>query len=141
MDSDDDLSSQGDFDSDLDLKSDDEIIGDGVSKRTRSSGNPDTISDLKGANGYSWEDEYHRSWDIVKNDDGGKRPLESIIQGMIESRKKKIMKNPATPFQRGIIRTLILIIDGSLAMLEKDLRPTRFSVTLSLVQELSLIHI
>ncbi|ODV77115.1 TFIIH basal transcription factor complex, subunit SSL1 [Suhomyces tanzawaensis NRRL Y-17324] len=108
--------------------------GDGVSRRTRSSANG-AISDLKGANGYAWEDEIQRSWDIVKNDENGDRSLESIIQSMIEARKKKIMRNPSTPFQRGIIRTLIVVIDGSLAMLEKDLRPTRFAMTLSLIQE------
>ena len=36
-----------------------------------------------------------------------------------------------TPLQRGIIRHLILIIDMSLAMNEKDLRPTRYHLTLS----------
>lgn len=92
------------------------------------------VSDLKGANGYSWEDQYQRSWDIVKDEDDT-RSLETIVQKMIESRKKKIMKNPSTPFQRGIIRTLIVIIDGSLIMLEKDLRSSRFSKTLSLLQE------
>ena len=37
--------------------------------------------------------------------------------------KEEDNENPSTPFQRGIIRTLIIIIDGSLAMSEKDLRP------------------
>ena len=36
-----------------------------------------------------------------------------------------------TPLQRGIIRHLILILDMSLAMNEKDLRPTRYHLTLS----------
>lgn len=35
-----------------------------------------------------------------------------------------------TPLQRGIIRHLLLIIDLSSAMLEKDLRPTRYLLTL-----------
>lgn len=35
-----------------------------------------------------------------------------------------------TPLQRGIIRHLVLIIDLSFAMLEKDLRPTRYLLTL-----------
>lgn len=110
---------------------------DGMAKRTRSSAKPRSgnISDLKGANGgYAWEDEIQRSWDIVKDDDEG-GSLETIIQSIIENRKKKIMKNPSTPFQRGIIRTLIVIIDGSSIMIEKDLRPTRFSMTLSLLQD------
>lgn len=117
------------------------VLQDGVSRRTRSNAPPlgarSGAGDLKTINGgYSWEDEYQRPWDIVNdgNDDEG-RSLETIIQTMIESRKKKIMKNPSTPFQRGIIRTLIVIIDGSLIMLEKDLRPTRFSMVLSLLQD------
>jgi transcription initiation factor TFIIH subunit 2 len=36
-----------------------------------------------------------------------------------------------TPMQRGIIRHLILVIDMSEAMLEKDLRPTRYELTLN----------
>lgn len=35
-----------------------------------------------------------------------------------------------TPLQRGIIRHLLLIIDLSSAMSEKDLRPTRYLLTI-----------
>lgn len=109
---------------------------DGVSSRTRASGKSrGEISDLKKANGYAWEDEYQRSWDIVKDDEKGGSSFEAMVQSIIESRKKKIMKHPSTPFQRGIIRTLIVIIDGSLAMAEKDLRPTRLSMTLNYLQD------
>lgn len=124
--------------------SDSSILGDGVSKRTRSRGRSlgrqtrggPMQSNLKGnSGGYSWEDEYQRTWDIVKDDDDGVGSLQTLVQTLIESRKKKIMKNPSTPFQRGIIRTMIVIIDGSEVMLERDLRPTRFSMMLSLLQE------
>ena len=40
-----------------------------------------------------------------------------------------------TPFQRGIIRHLILILDLSEAMLEKDLRPSRHLLTLHYAQD------
>jgi transcription initiation factor TFIIH subunit 2 len=40
-----------------------------------------------------------------------------------------------TPLQRGIIRHLILLIDLSSAMAEKDLRPTRYALTLRYVGE------
>ena len=40
-----------------------------------------------------------------------------------------------TPLQRGIIRHLVLIIDLSSAMIEKDLRPTRYLLTLRYTQE------
>lgn len=114
--------------------SEEESDDDGVSGRTRSNIKP-AVSDLKGANGYSWEDEFQRPWDIVQDNEEQGASLESMIQTMIESRKKKILKNPATPFQRGIIRTLIVVIDGSLTMLDKDLRPTRFSMTLTFLQD------
>lgn len=105
----------------------------GMAKRTRSKA---TNTELKNSSGgYAWEDEYQRTWDIVKDDAEGERSLESLVQQMIEARKKKIMKNPTTPFQRGIIRTLVVVIDGSLTMLEKDLRPTRFSAMLTYLQE------
>lgn len=105
-------------------------VPDGMHKRTRSSGR-----DLKTASGaYAWEDEYQRLWDIVKDDADG-RSLELVVQNMIEARKKKIMRHATTPFQRGIIRLLVVVVDGLAAMLEKDLRPTRFLMTLLLLTD------
>lgn len=40
-----------------------------------------------------------------------------------------------TPLQRGIIRHLILIVDLSAAMTEKDLRPTRYLLTIRYCEE------
>ena len=40
-----------------------------------------------------------------------------------------------TPLQRGIIRHLIIVLDLSTAMAEKDLRPTRYLLTLRYAQE------
>lgn len=112
--------------------SDDDL--EGVRRKVRNS-DQNNGNDKKGTNGaYSWEDEYQRTWDIMKDDDSG-QTLENVIQTMIENRKKKIMKNPTAPYQRGIIRTLIVVIDGSLIMAEKDLRPNRFSMMLTLLQE------
>lgn len=42
---------------------------------------------------------------------------------------RRLLKD-TTPLQRGIIRHLILIVDLSVAMAEKDLRPTRYLLTL-----------
>lgn len=49
--------------------------------------------------------------------------------GFIPLTALRLLKD-TTPLQRGIIRHLILIIDMSVAMNEKDLRPTRFFLTL-----------
>lgn len=40
-----------------------------------------------------------------------------------------------TPLQRGIIRHLVIVLDLSFAMAEKDLRPTRYLLTLRYTQE------
>lgn len=109
---------------------DDEPVESTREKNRAAAGNMKSgeISTLRGANGYSWEDEYQRTWDIG-TDGNDQQSLEHIIRTMMESRKKKILKD-LTPFQRGIIRTMIVVLDGSLAMLEKDLRPTRMTLTL-----------
>ena len=45
------------------------------------------------------------------------------------------MLRDTTPLQRGIIRHLIVVLDLSFAMGEKDLRPTRYLLTLRYAQE------
>lgn len=88
---------------------------------------------LKGASGgYAWEDEYRRSWDIVQEDESGS--IETIVSGLVESQKKRYLKN-VTPFQRGIIRTMVLVLDYSSVMREKDFRPNRSSMMISYVIE------
>ena len=98
------------------------------------------------ANG-GWE--VTRTWeDVVEGADG---TISSTVEGLLEAGKRKrqaytqatmtirdnadcseannrcrLLKD-TTPLQRGIIRHLILILDLSTAMTEKDLRPTAIS--------------
>ena len=51
--------------------------------------------------------------------------------GSLESVVTIRLLKDTTPLQRGIIRHLILVLDMSEAMLEKDLRPTRYELTLN----------
>lgn len=83
--------------------------------------------------GYSWEATYKRSWDAVAEDDSGS--LESAVRQMIEGSKRRRTLKDAAPVQRGIIRHLVLLIDLSASMLEKDMRPNRFDVTLQYARE------
>ena len=48
--------------------------------------------------------------------------------------RRRLTKD-TTPLQRGIIRHLIVVLDLSDAMLEKDLRPTRHLLTIHYTQE------
>ncbi|CCF60139.1 hypothetical protein KAFR_0J00710 [Kazachstania africana CBS 2517] len=79
-----------------------------------------------GSGGYAWEDEIKRSWDLVTLDEDG--DMVSLVASLIEARKKRAAKRSVTPFQRGIIRNLILTLDCSESMLEKDLRPSRHAM-------------
>lgn len=122
----------------------DDPLYEGISKRTRNrdkrrdqgkgrkgfNRNGPGADKPKGANGgYSWEDEYHRSWDVVQEDEGGS--LAGVVAGIVEESKKKRVLKDTTPVQRGIIRNLILVLDLSSAMNEKDLRPTRYQLMVS----------
>lgn len=78
--------------------------------------------------GYSWEAAYQRSWDHVHEDESGN--LESAVRRMIASNKRKRAMRDATPVQRGIIRHFVLVLDLSADMMERDLRPNRFELTL-----------
>lgn len=75
-----------------------------------------------------WEATAQKNWDLQEGDDGS---LEGILGGMEEASKRARLNKDTTPLQRGIIRHTLLVIDLSTAMLEKDLRPSRFLLTLT----------
>ncbi|OQD79734.1 hypothetical protein PENANT_c045G01716 [Penicillium antarcticum] len=81
--------------------------------------------------GAEWE--LSRTWEtLVEGADG---TINSTVEGLLEAGKRKRLLKDTTPLQRGIIRHLILIIDLSQSMSEKDLRPTRYLLTLRYAQE------
>lgn len=118
------------------MSSDDEYMLDpslaapspGMAQRTRRRRKEGPLEELKGAGGgYAWELEIQRLWDVVKEDDGGL--LDTVVHLLVSSRKKR--QGPGRPLQRGIIRALVVVLDLSENMLEKDLRPTRHQLAIS----------
>ena len=99
-----------------------------VSKnKKRKKKKPQGNENLQGANGgYAWEDEIKRSWDLVTVDE--EADMTSLVASLIDARKKRAAKRNVTPYQRGIIRTMILTLDCSESMTEKDLRPNRHAM-------------
>ncbi|KIW79563.1 hypothetical protein Z517_06175 [Fonsecaea pedrosoi CBS 271.37] len=73
--------------------------------------------------------EVTRTWDLLI--EGADGTITGAVEGLLEAGKRKRLLKDTTPLQRGIIRHLILILDMSLSMNEKDLRPTRYLLTLS----------
>lgn len=75
----------------------------------------------------AWED-IQRSWDtVVEGADGN---LTTSVEELKEAGKRQRLLKDTTPLQRGIIRHVLLVLDLSFAMTEKDLRPTRFLLML-----------
>ena len=75
----------------------------------------------------------NRSWELV--DEGQDGTLNSAIEGLLETSKRRRLMKDTTPLQRGIIRHVIIILDMSVAMGEKDYRPNRFIVALNFITQ------
>ncbi|KAI1825117.1 Ssl1-like-domain-containing protein [Xylaria intraflava] len=80
----------------------------------------------------AWED-IQRSWDTVV--EGADGTLAGAIEGLAEAQKRARLLKDTTPLQRGIIRHLVLVLDMSFAMLEKDLLPTRHELSMAYASE------
>lgn len=77
----------------------------------------------RGGDRAAWED-VKRSWDeVVESADG------RLALGTLEAGKRARLLRDTTPLQRGIIRHLMLVLDASFAMAEKDLPPSRWRLT------------
>ena len=75
----------------------------------------------------AWE-QSKRSWEtnLPEEDQDGILNLT-----LLEAEKRKRLLRDTTPLQRGIIRHMILVLDMSFAMADKDLLPTRYRLTLN----------
>ncbi|KAL8861096.1 MAG: hypothetical protein Q9178_002609 [Gyalolechia marmorata] len=77
--------------------------------------------------------EVRRTWEDVEEGEDG--TITKTIDSLLQQGKRKRTLKDTTPLQRGIIRHLIIIIDLSAAMTEKDLRPTRYLLTIRYCQD------
>ncbi|PVU86692.1 hypothetical protein BB560_006624 [Smittium megazygosporum] len=82
--------------------------------------------------GYTWEEEYKRSWDTLQEDETGK------LQSADSSLHKKLLlkrKNKDAPaIQRGLLRYCFIIFDCSANTSERDLRPSRIELTIQTLE-------
>ncbi|KAJ4401706.1 hypothetical protein N0V91_007747 [Didymella pomorum] len=82
----------------------------------------------------AWETEYSRTVEkttVPVNDED----IGQSVQEREEERKRKRLRKDTKPFQRGIIRHVVLVLDLSEAMLEKDMRPNRFYTMINYAQD------
>ncbi|KAF2672073.1 TFIIH basal transcription factor complex, subunit SSL1 [Microthyrium microscopicum] len=61
--------------------------------------------------------------------------LAENISRRAEAQKRARIRKDTKPFQRGIIRHMVLVLDVSEMMLEKDMRPNRYRVMLRYLEE------
>lgn len=84
--------------------------------------------------GYAWEGEFQRTWDMVQEDATGS--LESVVSDLVRKRRRiHTNANEGEAIQRGIIRHVFLLLDLSLVMLDRDLRPSRLELMLQQAQD------
>lgn len=75
----------------------------------------------------AWE-QSKRTWEtnLPEEDQDGVLDLTTL-----DAEKRRRLMRDTTPLQRGIIRHLVLVLDMSFAMAEKDMLPTRYRLTLN----------
>ncbi|KAJ2779619.1 hypothetical protein GGI15_003810 [Coemansia interrupta] len=83
---------------------------------------------LKGADGgYTWEEEYKRSWDVIQEDASGS--IQSSITGISSQHQRKRRLRDTSVVQRGIMRHMVVVLDQSDVMSTRDIHPTRIQAS------------
>lgn len=77
----------------------------------------------------AWE-EGKFTWEVPEDEEGN-----VSLTAILEAEKRRRLLRDTTPLQRGIIRHLVLVLDMSSAMFEKDLLPNRFRLTITYAVE------
>ncbi len=89
--------------------------------------NDDVYVETTKGTGYPHNDKYNPE-DLVQSAELSKTDELAAAQNRAKN-PRRLLKD-TTPLQRGIIRHLVLILDLSNAMTEKDLRPNRYLLTI-----------
>lgn len=100
--------------------------GGGRSKRRKKDGAGGGASRKKKASAQAWE-QSKRTWETGLPEEGDDGTLDLTT---LEAEKRRRLRRDTTPLQRGIIRHLVLVLDMSFAMADKDMLPTRHRLTL-----------
>ncbi|KAF8558061.1 TFIIH basal transcription factor complex, subunit SSL1 [Imleria badia] len=123
-----------DSDSDISLLGDDEVRARGKGKSKAADKRKKDKGKSKAKDqAYTWEASYTRSWDIVQEDETGS--LQGAVEGLMARGRRRRLLAPAAAIRRTIIRHLVLLLDLSAAMMDRDMRPTRFDLSLQYARE------
>eukprot|EP01137_Pigoraptor_chileana_P018052 Opistho-2@76970 len=81
--------------------------------------------------GYTWEKQYERTWDTIKEDATGS--LAASVEDAERARRRRKRVQVGT-VRRGMMRHLYVVVDMSKAMADPDLKPSRLECTLKLLE-------
>ncbi|CAA7259135.1 unnamed protein product [Cyclocybe aegerita] len=90
-------------------------------------------SKAKDTQAYTWEASFARSWETVQEDEAGS--LQTSVEDLMARGRRRRLLAPASAIRRTIIRHLVLILDLSASMTDRDMRPTRFDLMLQYARE------
>ncbi|KZP18744.1 TFIIH basal transcription factor complex, subunit SSL1 [Athelia psychrophila] len=122
-----------DSDSDISLTGEDTSRAKGKGKGKAVAKTKKTAKGKPKDQAYTWEASYTRSWDTVQEDAGGS--LQGAVEDLLARGRRRRLLAPSTAIRRTIIRHLILLLDLSTSMMDRDMRPTRFDLTLRYARE------
>lgn len=97
----------------------------------RSNGNEVSMEVDEPMTGYRWETDYEKTWEAIKENDEGL--LQPSIEEMMQRNKRRRALQKKN-LRLGIMRHLFIVLDFSEAMMRNDLKPTRISCTLKLLE-------
>ncbi|XP_064642235.1 general transcription factor IIH subunit 2-like [Lineus longissimus] len=90
------------------------------------------MEDTEPEKGYTWETEYEKTWEALKEDDDGS--LQASVDEIIQRAKRKRLEERKGNVRLGMMRHFFLVVDMSNAMMDQDLKPTRFICSLKLLE-------
>lgn len=81
--------------------------------------------------GYRWETDYEKSWEAIKENEDGL--LQPSIEEMLQRNKRRRALQKKN-LRLGIMRHIFIVLDFSDAMIQKDLKPSRISCAMKVLE-------
>lgn len=83
--------------------------------------------------GYSWEGDYEKTWEAIQEDESG--TLRPAIDDQSYRYRKRQLLEMQSHIRLSMMRHMFIVVDGSLCMNEKDLKPTRYLSVIKLLEK------
>ncbi|OQV18164.1 General transcription factor IIH subunit 2 [Hypsibius exemplaris] len=90
------------------------------------------MTDEPDEQGYRWETEYERTWEVLQEDATGS--LTASVQDVVLGIKRRRLLERKPNLRLGMMRHLFVILDMSDSMRDQDLRPNRLFCVLRLLE-------